>query len=822
MKRGRVLSAVWPRLVCGLGAVAYLEGVRALAGAPFEVAEALLRWLLVQGVLEGALWIGRIMPERGVWVLPRRFACVTAVLACAAIVYVATVHTVAAWAVYVLSCVLLVAASSACQDWRWAARALGWGFWAVLGGVLPVLIGQIESHFAEEEFFGALQVAFLTVFSGLIVVARFWVSHLPRRSDAGRISQPQGLRIPVPMLTLGLGVALVLGGGLTVRRYQRSAYPTQAPSYPGISGEHPFLCGTGRPDPAMPGGQETFQRLLARVQVNPRSTTTKYGMSALATGERVWAEAFREAILEDARSAKYTGSANSVKSTQYLASRLSYYFGQMVQGFPDLLSPEETEFVRSWLTAVNRRALTVEWVDWLYALSFSYWPEGPYENQENGAGLLALLSAQDLTDDTWTARNREYLERNRRGWYQRFRNTDDAYVYQAEWIDNALFQYEYWGDDARQDPQTIRNRRLSFEWLLLQALPDGSPVGYNYPTRPSIAQTAYLGATTLQDPRYVWWSARMLDWAEKTGAQLYAQPGVEQAISLVGVSPEAGSCLLYGDSGLPRQQGPLAPDKVVFRDGWTPDSRYVLLNLRFSGWHRYKATNTVTLIYHGAPLVLEQDSGERFSWLPVGRSFFRDKRIPRENLNGLLVPRTGMASVPYELTGLGGSWAQDPPHYAEVVAFGTGEELDWSQTRLTGWRGWQHDRWVYFYRDGGPIVVVDEAVGPSGSEAALAWHLTGEGILEEGRITLREGEDPAELVLVLTDAGGFIESANGGGSDSGPSVWVRSPAGGYLRAATVLLLGEWVGAEVEHDAAAETLRITRGPHTLTVPLRREA
>jgi hypothetical protein len=28
----------------------------------------------------------------------------------------------------------------------------------------------------------------------------------------------------------------------------------------------------------------------------------------------------------------------------------------------------------------------------------SQWPEGPYENQENGAGLLALLEAEGLAD----------------------------------------------------------------------------------------------------------------------------------------------------------------------------------------------------------------------------------------------------------------------------------------------------------------------------------------------------------------------------------------------------------------------------------------
>ena len=80
--------------------------------------------------------------------------------------------------------------------------------------------------------------------------------------------------------------------------------------------------------------------------------------------------------------------------------------------------------------------------------------------------------------------------------------------------------------------------------------------------------------------------------------------------------------------------------------------------------------------------------GQPFSWLPVGRSLFRDKRIPRENLNGLVVEKTGMATVLYTLTGIGGPWAQDPPYYAEVVAFETGKEMDWAHIRLTGWLGW--------------------------------------------------------------------------------------------------------------------------------------
>jgi hypothetical protein len=59
-----------------------------------------------------------------------------------------------------------------------------------------------------------------------------------------------------------------------------------------------------------------------------------------------------------------------------------------------------------------------------------------------------------------SAANRAYLARNRRGWTARFRVTDDALVYQPEWIDNAYFQSLYTGEPLST------NARLSFEWLL--------------------------------------------------------------------------------------------------------------------------------------------------------------------------------------------------------------------------------------------------------------------------------------------------------------------------------------------------------------------
>jgi len=532
-------------------------------------------------------------------------------------------------------------------------------------------------------------------------------------------------------------------------------------------------------------------------------------MLALGTGERRWADAFRESILREAEEGRFTEAAHTVKSAQHLAALRIYYLSAVLERFPDLFAPEEVELLKSWMAGINRRALTIELVDWMYGLAFSKWPEGPYENQENGAGLLALLEAGEFAAPELSAANQDYLTRNPRGWIARFRNTDDALIYQPEWITNAYFQSLYTGKEPRG------NLHRSFGWLVLQALPDGAPLGYNHPYQPSLACSAYLGAALQQDPQLVWLAGRALEHAATSETLLFAQPGVEKAVPTEGRSPTAGSCLLYGDSGLPNQAGPLAPDKVVFRDGWSEHDTYLLLNLRFTGWHRYKATNTVTLVYKGGPLASEVQKGQAFNWLPEGRSVFRDKRIPRENLNGLLIPRRGLDAVLHDLTGYGGSWAQDPPAYAEVIAFETGETLDWSHTRIEDWDGWQHDRWIYLYH-GGPLVVVDSADGPAGSHPALAWHLIGTGTTSDGRLGLASGSEPAEVIVIGKDPSQIVPS--GAARDGFQDIIYYSPDGGQLLAVTVFLMDEWVGAQTSVDRDWRTLEIGQGNARLTLRL----
>jgi len=580
------------------GSLLYLEALRLIAGAPFSWELSVARFALAAGVFFVA---HRVQPRPSgktqiVWSWSS--VAVAGVVGVGAATYALTESTWAAWVLLFAVYVLLVGLDRALTygvslPWRWGIH----GMLSLGGGFLPVAISQIESRFADEEFFVAVQALALS-FLWLLLLGIWNLTSRPDPSPA-----QGGIRLERRWLSVSLLFVTLIGLGGTVRAYQRSFYPLDAPPYPGVSREDPFVCGEVNNPSRTVEGEQVFRRLLARVEANPRKGTPEYGMLALGTGDRGWAEAFHEALLDEASQGAYTGPAHSVKSVQHEAALRVYYFPRVQAEFPDLFSDEDVAHLKEWFAAINRRALTVEWVDWMYAMAFTKWPGGPYENQENGAGLLALLEAEGLAASALSSANRDYLASNPRGWQTRFRNTDDAFFYQLEWITNAYFQSLYTGSAPRE------NMELSFEWLMSQALPDGSRLQYNHVARPSLAGIAYLGAELLDDPRYLWIADRALENLEAKGEYLFAQPGVEGPVRLDGRSPSMGSCLLYGNSGLPNQDGPLAPDKIVFRDGWSKDSIYLLLNLRFSGWHRYKATNTITLVHQDPPLVTELLSG---------------------------------------------------------------------------------------------------------------------------------------------------------------------------------------------------------------------
>jgi len=182
---------------------------------------------------------------------------------------------------------------------------------ALLWGAVPVAVAEVQSHFADEEFFAALQALCLAAFSLLLIAA--WRIQVP-----WPIVLRSGVRVRPPavgLVVLGLAVAGIL---ITVSAYQRSFYPDAAPSFPGISAATPFLCGIAPTVDAggSPEGREVFQRLLARVAANPLKGAPEFGMLALGSGEHPWAEDFRRSLLGEASLRLFTGPMNSLKAEQ--------------------------------------------------------------------------------------------------------------------------------------------------------------------------------------------------------------------------------------------------------------------------------------------------------------------------------------------------------------------------------------------------------------------------------------------------------------------------------------------------------------------------
>jgi len=767
-----------------------LTGIRGLSGANFEWAIFLQIWLFVFVVL----YLAPICQPKaaGRELIQFHPASIGLILIAPGlgILYWLTENTLIAWlllaCMYALVLGWVTTLGSNIPLWR---RLLLEGAFTLATALLPTLIVQIETRFSSEEYFVALETAILMI----IWLALRGMFALSKRRNSTTLAV-SGWQIQRRWIILGLILGSLGFNILAMRSYQSSFFPPTVPGFSGITAESPFICGETQVSQDTYQGRDIYIQLLDQVEHNPTKHAPELGFLALGTGDQEWAVLFRDSILGEAQSGLFTEPTGSVKYGQYLASQRVYFYPRVRDNFPGLFTPSQEQIIQDWFAAINRRTFTVEWVDWLYALAFRYWPHGPYENQENGAGLLSLLESSDLAAPELSSKNQQYLANNNRGWLTNFSVTDDAAVYQPEWIENAWFQSLY------TEEINTSNQQLSFDWLMLLALPDGSPLRYNHPGYVEYANSAYWGANLLNDPTLMWLAGRALEILEKSQANLTGQAGVEQQLSITGTSPKVGSCLVYGNSGLPTQKGPLAPDKLVFRSGWEPDDIYLLLNLRFTGWHRYKATNAVVQIYQNEPLVVENYAGNSFDWLPIGRSLFRDKRIPRENLNGLVIGKIGLAKVLYQLTGFGGPWAQDPPYYAEVTRFDTNPGFDISTTLIENWHGWQHQRTIYFYPEG-IVAVFDNAQGPKDHPAAFIWHLVGDAIPEGNRIPLgvtpETGTSPEVVLIPINGDQSKIQIETLDGDIPILRVQYSAPSGETLQTVTIFLFGKWLGAEIK-------------------------
>lgn len=458
----------------------------------------------------------------------------------------------------------------------------------------------------------------------------------------------------------------------------------------------------------------------------------------ILTDDKQYAFKVKDILLKEAREKIFTTPAHSVKGEQFKAVKRVICYLEV----KDLFNQEEKEEIVDWFKDIVKRIFTVEWVDYLYALAFKREPTGPYENQEIGVGALAVFAP--IIEEKYpeiAQECREYIDKYAVVWGGNFRNTDDKIGYQSWWIYSAFLVAKY-----RPMPEwlTNRNAREAFEWILKQWPPSGMTVGYNNHHPANIADTMALGASLFSDGRYKWLALRMLQ-----------QLSVEEDIllddyapfyfglvswddSLELVKPSVGSTYLMGPGEFPHDPGPLMPDKIVFREGWEDSSFYALLNLRYSGWHKYKASNCFVNIIYGKPFVVEDLISKRNTWLPAGRSWYRDKKIDRIRLNGFQVGLEGYELLVYDLLKIGSPWAQDPPQYADVEDFHQTATIDFAKTTISQWRGWMNERVSLLVKDN-YFIVFDSIKRDKNGRVAVSWHLKGDHKINPESIELEQG-----------------------------------------------------------------------------------
>lgn len=688
------------------------------------------------------------------------------------------------------------------ENTRWIPRLIYYCLLAAVTAIIYVGIYSIETHFSEEEFFLATKVLYLF----LIWLSLAWGLDFLSKKCSQR-SIPGWSIVKRRCISIALFLFLAFACFL-ISSYHKSFYPqTMPPLYHNISYETPIQCFKTYPSTEKIFSDQVFSEILNLVEANPDKKAPEYGMLALGTKEKHWAQQFRNEILIDANAGLYTGPVNSIKVGQYEAALRLYYYWKVKELFPDLFSPEDQIVLKKWFNLINQRALTVEWIDWLYAFAFNYWPIGPYENQENGAGLLALLEVTGLSDPNLSTSNRAYLEKNPRGWQMRFRNTDDAIAYQPIWITNAFFQFLYTGKRSET------NLRNSFEWIVSQA-PPNLILQYNHPRSTSLVGIIYFGAALLNDPKYLWLAARGANFLKSLGGYIYAQPGSELPPPEKSLPINISDCLIYGDSGLPNQNGPLAPDKIVMRDGWQYDDLYLLLNLRFNGWHSYKGTGAIIIYQSGQPLATDVITEKRYFWLPAGRNQFRDKRIPRENLNAFTMKQTGIGYSLYILLG-GSPWAQDPPSEASIVTFEKTNLFSKATIALSNWHGWNQKRTIFRINDG-LFIVFDSISGPNNAQSALFWHITGKKTSDPAKFELGKN-NIGELIIVgnsestkVTQQPENSDNLNLQFTFSGPKGWLVS----------TFLSGKWKGSTIDLKELSDGFHITikNNSNEVTIPI----
>lgn len=442
------------------------------------------------------------------------------------------------------------------------------------------------------------------------------------------------------------------------------------------------------------------------------------------TNDQIWAEQFRTDLLQEASANKFTGKTDSMKFAQREAMTRAMFLLEIQNKIPNFITRSEQKLLTTWFENIARRIFQPEWVDYLYAVPFKDDPDGPYLNQEVGAGTLAVLQ-HVVKDEALQQKITKFLAEKSAGFSKNFRNPDDAIGYQNVWIENAFAMHLYTG----KSNESLEGMKLALDWLMVQLPQNIVPLGYGLPYELKPITSLAVGAFYLRDKNARWLLEqhlkKIIQEKGRFPSEMFAFWLWDETVKLE--KPNEKSVVINGPTGYAFRPGPIAPDKVVLRStdkNATNEAAFLLANLRNIGWHRYPATNTaISLLFDGYSIVGEDIIKKSHDWLPKGRAQHRDKKIDRLRLNGLQIARDGLDAWIGGITGVYSSWRQDVPRTSKVLHSQSTAMYEAVTIELENWAGTSHTR-TYLLSKERQVLVIDQMTSDRESLAKqITWHV---------------------------------------------------------------------------------------------------
>jgi hypothetical protein len=466
------------------------------------------------------------------------------------------------------------------------------------------------------------------------------------------------------------------------------------------------------------------KQFIEYLQKNQVLSISKMATLYFLTNDIDWANKFKAALLQEAAKNKFTAKTDSMKFAQREAMTRAMFLLELQKKIPDYLTAQEEHLITTWFENITRRIFQPEWVDSLYAVPFKDDPDGPYLNQEVGAGTITVVS-HFIKDEDLLDKITEFLAAKSAGFVKNYRNPDDSLGYQNIWIENAFVMHLY-GDTNNE---SLAGMHLAIKWLVSQLPQSVSLLEYGLPGDLRPINSLAISAFYLKNKKSRWLLDQhlieVMESKRNFPSEMFAFWLWDDDV--LAEKAFYDSFVMDGPTGYAFRPGPIEADKVVMRSidkSTKNESAFLLANLRNIGWHRYPATNTaIRIMLDDYTMVGEDIINQKHKWLPEGRAKHRDKKIDRVRLNGLQIARDGLDAWIGGITGVYSQWRQDVPRTSQVKSSQNSDGYKSATIALSEWAGTNHLR-TYILAQDRQVFVVDEiSTSRVSLPKQITWHI---------------------------------------------------------------------------------------------------